>query len=163
MRADPATPDSDKIQTIIQDHSHLEGPLLPILHALQAEYDHIPTLAHGAITDALNISTAELHGVVSFYHDFHSNPRGRHTIKLCRAEACQAVGANDLIHRVMAQFDLAADQPGNHATTSDQRITIEPVYCLGLCACGPAAMINGTVLGRATPETIAAQLAGDMS
>ncbi len=82
----------EEIETLVQEHLHLEGPLLPILHAMQDAFGHIPAAAHRPIAEALNISRAELHGVITFYHDFRANPAGRHVLKICRAEACQAVG-----------------------------------------------------------------------
>ncbi len=111
-----------------------------------------PEGAH-LIAEALNLTRAEVHGVVSFYHDFRSAPAGRHVLKLCRAEACQSVGADATIQQVLAHFGLDA-----FGTTQDGRLTIEPVYCLGLCACGPAAMIDGKVLGRADAPRITAAL-----
>ncbi|MCB1458767.1 MAG: formate dehydrogenase subunit gamma [Nitratireductor sp.] len=130
-------------KAIVRDHSDMEGPLLPILHAFQEAYGVVPQGAYQTIADALNISKAELHGVVSFYHDFRSNPSGRHVLKICRAEACQSVGANALAQSTLER--LGIDWNG---TTSDGNLTVEPVYCLGLCACGPAAMLDGKVAGR---------------
>ncbi|MHA7889260.1 formate dehydrogenase subunit gamma [Roseicyclus sp.] len=142
-----------EIDTIIAAHLHLEGPLLPILHALQAAYGHVPAEAHAPIAAALNITRAELHGVISFYHDFRDKPAGVHVVKICRAEACQAVGANALSEAVLAKLGLDW-----HGTTPDGRVTVEPVYCLGLCACGPAAMVDGALKGRAKPEALLAEV-----
>jgi formate dehydrogenase subunit gamma len=128
---------------LISEHSGGEGPLLPILHAIQAAYGHIPQAAIPVIADALNLTKAEVHGVVTFYHDFREKPAGRHVIKLCRAEACQSVGGAELGERVLARLGL--DWGG---TTANGAVTVEPVYCLGLCACGPAAMVDGKVVGR---------------
>lgn len=138
---------------IVADHAHLEGPLLPVLHAVQDRFGHIPAAAHAPIATALNITRAELHGVLSFYHDFRDRPAGRHVLKICRAEACQAMGGTALA-------DLVRDQLGVdwHGTTADGRVTLEPVYCLGLCACAPAAMLDGKVMGRVDAACIDAAL-----
>lgn len=138
----PAPPESE-ISALINRHLHLEGPLLPILHAIQAAFGYIPENAQPLIALALNISKAEVHGVVSFYHDFREVPAGRHVVRICRAEACQAVGANALADETLAKLGIAW-----HGTTANGAVTIEPVYCLGLCACGPAAMVDDRVVGR---------------
>ena len=142
-----------EIRAIIAAHLQLEGPLLPILHAVQESFGHIPAMAHAPITEALNITRAELHGVISFYHDFRDKPAGVHVLKICRAEACQAVGGAALSEAVLAKLGLDW-----HGTTRDGRVTVEPVYCLGLCACAPAAMVDGTLKGRATPEALLAEV-----
>lgn len=138
----PAPSETD-MRNIISEHLQLEGALLPILHALQEVYGHIPEAATPLIADALNISRAEVHGVISFYHDFREVPAGRHVVKICRAEACQAMGATPLAEAALARLGVEW-----HGTTRNGAVTIEPVYCLGLCACGPAAMVDGKVLGR---------------
>lgn len=138
----PAPSDED-IRAIISDHLGLEGPLLPMLHALQHRFGHVPAAAHDPIIEALNISRAELHGVISFYHDFRDRPAGRHIVKICRAEACQAVGGEALAQATLERLGLDW-----HGTTANGAVTIEPVYCLGLCACGPAAMVDDRVVGR---------------
>ena len=140
---------SPRVLEIIADLSGLEGPLLPILHAVQAEYGHIPQDALPVIALALNISRAEVHGVMSFYHDFREEPAGRHVLKLCRAEACQAVGANTLADQ--AKSRLGVEWNG---TTANGAVTLEPIFCLGLCACGPAAMLDGKVIGRVDAKRI---------
>lgn len=132
-----------EIGTLIAAHLHLEGPLLPILHAIQSAFGHVPADAIPLIATALNITKAEVHGVVSFYHDFRDAPAGRHTLRICRAEACQSRGATAL-----AEDTLTALGVGWHGTTANGAITVEPVYCLGLCACGPAAMVDDRVVGR---------------
>ena len=134
---------SPRVLEIIADHAGMEGPLLPILHAVQAEYGYVPQDALPVIALALNISRAEVHGVMSFYHDFREEPAGRHVLKLCRAEACQAMGANALADQ--AKSRLGVDWNG---TTANGAVTLEPIFCLGLCACGPAAMLDGRVIGR---------------
>jgi formate dehydrogenase subunit gamma len=127
---------------IIAAEANQEGATLPILHALQRAFGHVPREAVPMIARTLNLSRAEVHGVVSFYHDFREVPAGRHVVKLCRAEACQAMGADDL-HR-HAQDKLRV---GWGETTTDGKLTLEPVYCLGLCACSPSAMIDRKVYG----------------
>lgn len=141
------------IQRLIDEHRELEGPLLPLLHAVQNTFGHIPAAAHSPIAEALNITRAELHGVISFYHDFKDKPAGAHVLKICRAEACQAMGGAALSAAVLAKLGLDW-----HQTTRDGRVTIEPVYCLGLCACAPAAMVDGRLKGRATAETLLAEV-----
>lgn len=131
------------MQGILARHAKQEGPLLPILHSVQAEYGFIPADVVQIIADHLNITRAEVHGVISFYHDFRDAPAGKHVIKICRAEACQSVGANALSERALEK--LGVEWGG---TTPNGSVTIEAVYCLGLCACGPAAMVDGKVVGR---------------
>ncbi len=151
---DTAAPsETADIRAILDKNLTLEGPLLPILHDVQAIYGCVPDAVRPHIADALNITQAELHGVISFYHDFRRKPVGQHLIKICRAEACQAVGANDLSDKVLGLLGL--DWNG---TSADGRITVEPVYCLGLCACGPAAMVDGEVRGRASAEALIAEV-----
>ena len=134
---------SDRIAEILAAHGGLEGPLLPILHAVQAEFGHVPQSSIPQIAAALSLSKAEVHGVITFYHDFREAPAGRHVLKLCRAEACQAVGADAVAARIKAALGIDW-----HETTPDGRVTLEPVFCLGLCACGPAAMVDGRLVGR---------------
>lgn len=131
------------VDAIVKAHRDLEGPLLPILHAVQQAFGYIPEAAVPVIAEGLNLSRAEVHGVISFYHDFRDHPAGRHTIKLCRAEACQAMGADALADHARAR--LGVDW---HGTTANGAITLEPVFCLGLCACAPAALVDGQVIGR---------------
>ncbi len=134
---------SPRVLEIIADHAGMEGPLLPILHAVQAEYGYVPQDALPVIALALNISRAEVHGVMSFYHDFREEPAGRHVLKLCRAEACQAMGANALADQAKSRLGVDWND-----TTANGAVTLEPIFCLGLCACGPAAMLDGRVIGR---------------
>ena len=143
MPATAPAPSPQIIQQIVNAHLHLEGPLLPILHALQDEFGHVPAEAAPAICAALNISKAELHGVVSFYHDFRENPAGRHVLKICRAEACKSVGADALAEATLRKLGLDW-----HGTSANGAVTVEPVYCLGLCACGPAVMVDDRVVAR---------------
>ena len=121
----------------------MEGATLPIMHALQETFGHVPEEAIPMIASELNLSRAEVYGVFTFYHDFRAKPAGRHVLKLCRAEACQAAGGDALAKRAEATLGIAL---GN--TTADQRLTLEPIYCLGLCATAPAAMLDGRLIGR---------------
>lgn len=139
------TPEEVRSRTeeVLAAHAHLEGSLLPILHAIQSSFGFIPQEAVPQIAEAVNIGRAEVHGVITFYHDFRDTPAGRHVVKICRAEACQAQGANALADATLAQLGVKW-----HGTTANGAVTVEPVYCLGLCACGPAAMVDGQVVGR---------------
>ncbi len=128
---------------IIVRHASQEGPLLPILHALQEAFGYVPPQAGATIAEVLNVSRAEVHGVITFYHDFRSAPAGRHVLKLCRAEACQAMGAKQLADRLLGRLGLEWG-----GTTEDGGLTVEPVFCLGLCACAPAALLDGEPLAR---------------
>ncbi|PZQ97935.1 MAG: formate dehydrogenase subunit gamma [Cereibacter sphaeroides] len=132
-----------RVGEILHAHSDMEGPLLPILHAVQEAYGFVPQEALPIIASALNISRAEVHGVMSFYHDFRTHPAGRHVLRLCRAEACQSMGGDHVAERVKAALGLDW-----HGTTVDGAVTLEPVFCLGLCACGPAAQVDGRIVGR---------------
>jgi len=134
---------TEVMQSILAKHRDLEGPLLPILHAVQAEFGFVPDDVIQIIADDLNITRAEVHGVITFYHDFRDAPAGKHVVKICRAEACQAVGGTALSERAFDRLGV-----GWHGTTPNGNVTLEPVYCLGLCACGPAAMVDGKVVGR---------------
>jgi len=122
---------------------HLDGALMPILRALQTEFGYIEEAAVPIVADVLNLSRAEVHGVVSFYHDFRRTPGGRHVIRLCRAEACQAAGGEALAARAETALGIETG-----ATTGDGAVTLEAVYCLGLCAVAPSAMVDGRVIGR---------------
>ena len=146
-------PASTEIQSrtaaIIQELKDLEGPLLPILHEIQEEFGHVPQAAVPVIADELNLSRAEVHGVVTFYHDFRARPAGRHVLKLCQAEACQSMGSDAVAAKIKQLLGI-----GFHETTLDGSVTLEPVYCLGLCACSPSAMLDGEVIGRLDDEKI---------
>ena len=134
---------TQRIEEILTAHKGMEGALLPILHAVQAEFGYVPQEVLPTIAKDLNISRAEVHGVVSFYHDYREKPAGRHVIKLCRAEACQSMGADQVAAHV--QKTLGVDW---HETTADGAVTLDPIFCLGLCACGPAAMVDGKLIAR---------------
>lgn len=146
---------SAQVRDIAATMAHMEGPLLPILHEVQRVFGHIPGAAIPALALAMNQTRAEIHGVVSFYHDFRESPAGRHTVRLCRAEACQAMGGDHLADQVKAR--LALDW---HETSKDGAVTLEPVFCLGLCACGPAAQVDGQLVGRADAARICAMIDG---
>ena len=133
----------------------LPGALLPILHAVQEEYGYIPREAVQPIAEALNLSRAEVHGVISFYHHFRQRPVGRRLLQICRAEACQSVGALELEARVKQLLGI-----DYHETTEDQAVSLEPVYCLGNCACAPSIMLGDSVYGRVTIEQVGSLLEG---
>ena len=139
----------DRTGAIIEDLKGLEGPLLPILHGLQEEFGYVPQESLPVIAQALNISRAEVHGVVTFYHDYRAHPAGRHVLKLCQAEACQSMGSDAIAAQVKQLLGI-----GFHETTKDGSVTLEPVYCLGLCACAPSAMLDGEVIGRLDAEKL---------
>ncbi len=131
----------------IRELEHLPGALLPILHALHDEFGYVDVAAVPLVADALNISDAEVHGVISFYHDFRQSPPGRHHLKLCRAEACQSMGCEKTIQHVEDRLGIKLAE-----TTADGSFTVDPVYCLGLCALSPAVMLDGKPYGRVSPE-----------
>jgi formate dehydrogenase subunit gamma len=139
---------------IIAEHSHIEGATLVILHALQEAFGYVPERAIPMVADALSLSRAEVHGVFTFYHDFRHKPAGKHVLKLCRAEACQAAGGDALAARAEAKLGIAI---GN--TTPDDRVTFEPIYCLGLCATAPSAMLDGRLVGRLDEKRLDALVA----
>ena len=139
---------------IISDHAGFEGATLVILHALQEAFGYVPEPSIPMVASALNLSRAEVHGVFTFYHDFRKEPAGRHVLKLCRAEACQAAGGDALCARAEAKLGVALG-----STTADERVTLEPVYCLGLCATAPSAMLDGRLVGRLDEARIDALVA----
>jgi len=129
-----------KITTALKDKP---GALLPILHAIQDDLGYVPAESVPAIAKALNLSRAEVHGVISFYHYFRDTPPGKHTIHLCRAESCQAMGGKQLEKHVKTRLGIDF-----HETTADGKFSLEPVYCLGNCACSPAMQIDEEIFGR---------------
>jgi len=139
-RHEPWTP--ERASELIARYRHLEGATLPILHALQETFGCVPDAAVPLVAEALNLSRAEIHGTVTFYHDFRKAPAGRRVLKLCRAESCQAAGGDALAARAEAKLGVAMGE-----TTLDNRVTLEPVYCLGLCHSSPAAMLEKRVFG----------------
>jgi formate dehydrogenase subunit gamma len=133
---------AERASEIIARYRQLEGATLPILHALQETFGCVPADAVALVADALNLSRAEIHGTVTFYHDFRKAPPGRRVLKLCRAESCQAAGGDALAARAEQKLGVAMGE-----TTPDNRVTLEPVYCLGLCHSSPAAMLDKRVFG----------------
>jgi formate dehydrogenase subunit gamma len=128
---------------IVAEHRHLEGPLMPILHAIQEAFGYVPQEVTPILARELNLSRAEVHGVITFYHDFRPELPGKHVLKLCRAEACQSMGCERLVRRAEDRLGVECG-----ATSADGRVTLEAVYCLGLCATAPSAMIDGRLVGR---------------
>lgn len=148
QRKSPFTPwNDDTAREIISRNKDRPGALMPILSDMVNTFGFINPDVVPEIADALNLSRAEVHGVITFYHDFRTTQPGRHVIKICRAESCQAMQAEELIEH--AREKLGVDW---HGTTDDGAYTLEPVYCLGNCACSPAVMIDEELHGRVTPE-----------
>ena len=146
--------DSETILRIVEELKSRPGPLLEVLHAVQAALGYVPEGAVSVVAGALNLSRAEVHGVVTFYHYFRRNPPGKHVVSLCRAEACKSMGADDLADHV--KRSLGVDF---HETTNDGQFSLEPIYCLGNCACSPAAMVDDRLYGRLTPDRFDAMIA----
>jgi len=140
---------ASRTTAVINELKGLEGPLLPILHGIQDEFGYVPGESLPVIAELLNLSKAEVHGVVTFYHDYRNHPAGRHVLKLCRAEACQSMGGDALAAKLQQLLGI-----GFHETTKDGSVTLEPVYCLGLCACAPSAMLDGEMIGRLDADKI---------
>ncbi|CAM5466124.1 NADH-quinone oxidoreductase subunit NuoE [Mycolicibacterium aubagnense] len=150
MTMQPASTEiAARTAALISEMKSLEGPLLPILHGVQEEFGYVPQEALPVIAEALNLSRAEVHGVATFYHDYRKQPAGRHVLKLCQAEACQSMGSDAIAAKVKQALGI-----GFHETAKDNSVTLEPVYCLGLCACAPSAMLDGEVIGRLDDEAI---------
>lgn len=145
---------ADIASELIAGRKGQEGSLLPMLHDLQEAFGYIPEPVEPMIAEALNISRAEVHGVVTFYHDFRHEPTGRHVLKLCQAEACQATGCDALAARAEEKLGVAMGE-----TSADGRVTLEPIYCLGLCSVSPAAMLNGRIVARLDETKLDALLA----
>jgi formate dehydrogenase subunit gamma len=139
--------DADSALARISELQHLPGALLPILHSLQDEFGYIDKAAIPLIAEALNISHAEVHGVISFYHDFRHAPPGRHVMKMCRAEACQSMGCDRLIEHVEKKLKVKLGE-----TTADRDFTVQEVFCLGNCALSPALMLDGELYGRVSAD-----------
>lgn len=143
----------ERASEIIAAHGVPGGGTLRVLQALQAEFGFIAEQAVPEIARALNLSRAEIHGVLTFYHDFRTEPPGRHVLQLCRAEACQSMGGEALARHALTR--VGRDWGG---TTPDGAVTLQPVFCLGLCACAPSAMLDGEPVGRLTPARLDALL-----
>ncbi len=138
---------------IIATHAGREGATMPILHDLQSTFGHVPEPAVPMIAEALNLTRAEVYGVLTFYHDFRRHPPGRHVLKLCRAEACQSMGADRIAQEVRTRLGIAW-----HGTSADGEVTLEPVFCLGLCAVAPSGMLDGRPLARLSAARVASEL-----
>jgi len=139
--------DTDRALSLIQELQPLPGALLPMLHALQEEFGYVDQAAVPLLADALNISKAEVHGVISFYHDFRHEPGGRHTLKMCRAEACQSMGCDRVIDHVEKRLGARLGE-----TTADGSFSLDAVYCLGNYALSPAVMLDGKPYGRVSAQ-----------
>ena len=135
------------VESAVESHRGKVGALLPVLHSVQDKLGFIPQEAVPLIAGAINLSRAEIHGVMSFYHDFRSEPAGEHIVHLCRAEACQAMGARGLEQHARERLGIDFGE-----TTADRLFTLEPVYCLGNCACSPSIRINDEIHARVSPE-----------
>ena len=144
---------SARVRELARRHVHRPGGLLPALHAVQDSLGYIPDESVPTIAEVFNLSRAEVYGVISFYHLFRKAPPGRKVVYLCRAEACQAMGARALERHAKERLGIEF-----HETTPDRRFSLEPIYCLGNCACSPAVMIDDFVHGRVTPERLDALL-----
>ena len=147
MTSPPA--DEARILAAVERHRHRDGPLIEVLHDVQADFGCIPSGAVPVIARALNLSRAEVHGVVSFYHHFRTRAPGRHVLQICRAESCQAAGGRAIESHAQKRLGV-----GFGGTTADGYLTLEAVYCLGLCACSPAAMFDDEVHGRVTTASL---------
>ena len=145
---------AERARAIIDSHLSLRGALLPMLHALQEEFGYVDSAALPLLAQALNLSQAEVHGVVTFYHEFRQSRPGRHVVRVCVAEACQARGSDNLVEHLKGKLGVAVGD-----TDPQGRFTLEAVYCLGNCALGPSAMVDGHLHGRLTPARIDGVLA----
>ncbi|MFT3874624.1 MAG: NAD(P)H-dependent oxidoreductase subunit E [Nocardioides sp.] len=146
---------ADVVRSVVEAHRHERGPLLVILQDLQHRLRHVPADAVPLIAAELNLSRADVHGVLSFYHDLRDQPVGRTIVQVCRAEACQAVGAEALVSAVEDEFGMKVGE-----TTADGSLTLDQVFCLGNCALGPSILVDGRVHGRVRPEDVAALAKG---
>ena len=144
-----------RLAAILADHAGMEGALLPILHAVQSAFGFVPQPSVPLVASHLNLTRAEVHGVVTFYHDFRDKPAGQHVLKICRAEACQSMGCESLVERAEQRLGVSC---GN--TSGDGRMTLEAIYCLGLCATAPSAMLDGRVVGRLNADKLDKLIAG---
>ena len=147
-QADPAV--NSLVREILARHQHREAPLIEVLHGVQEALGHLPEDAILAVAQALNLSRAEVHGVVSFYPDFQQTPPARHRLQICRAEACQAVGARELEASAQAHLGVGCGQQD-----AAGRVSFEAAYCLGNCALGPSVRVDGRLLGKVTPQRLA--------
>ena len=144
------------VSSAVQKYVDVPGGLLPLLHEIHANLGHVPKDCVTVIASGMGLSRAEVHGVISFYHDFHDEPRGQTTIHLCRAEACQAMGSRKLEEHVKTRLGINFGD-----TTADGRFSLEPVYCLGHCACSPSIRIGDDVFARVDADRFDELLDGD--
>jgi formate dehydrogenase subunit gamma len=135
------------VESVVNEHAKRVGPLMLVLHAVQDRLGYVPAEAISLIAASLNLSRAEVHGVMHFYHDFRSEPAGEHVIQVCRAEACQAMGGRALEAHAQKRLNTSFGK-----TSADGRFTLDPVYCLGNCACAPSIRINDDIHARVTPD-----------
>jgi formate dehydrogenase subunit gamma len=154
VASDLTKQESTKIEAHIAAHKNMPGGLLPLLHAIQDDIGYVPEASYPHISKALALSVAEVHGVVTFSHHFRRHPAGRHVLQICRAESCQAMGSEKLEANVKSALGIDF-----HQTTVDGAITLEPVYCLGNCACSPAVMLDDEVYGRMDAQKVAELIA----
>jgi len=152
----PSTPSQlGKVATLVEQYREVPGGLLPLLHAVQDEIGYVAADAVGLIANGMNLSRAEVHGVITYYHHFRDKPAGRHVVQVCRAEACQACGADELLEDAKRLLNCDV-----HGTSADKSVSLEPVYCLGLCASSPAIMVDEKPHARMTADKLA-RLAGE--
>jgi formate dehydrogenase subunit gamma len=151
---EPATYDAAAVQAVLTRWQGVPGNLMPILHDVQAALGYVPPDCVPQLARALNLSRAEIHGVITFYHDFRQAPVGRRIVKVCQAESCQAMGSRKLTATLERALECSLGE-----TTADGEVTMDAVYCLGLCASSPAVMIDDEVIGRATAEDVVSRLA----
>lgn len=135
--------DEQAVREVAASLKGVDGPLMPILHALVERFGFVDERAIPVVADVLNLSRAEVQGVVSFYHDFRREPAGRHLIQVCRAEACQSMGGERTVRQMEELLGIEVGR-----TTPDGRVTLEPTFCLGNCALSPAALVDGKLYGR---------------
>ena len=144
----------EDVIAILDELAPRPGPLLLVLHAVQERLGFVPERAVPMIAERLNLSRAEVHGVLTFYHHFWRSAPGQHMVRVCRAEACQSMGSEELARHAQQRLQIRF-----HQTTPDGRFSLEPVYCLGNCACSPAVMIDEDLFGRVTAESFDALVA----
>src|SRR5216683_845600 len=151
--AEAISGEDPRLEALIEERRTLPGALLPILHAVQEAFGYVHDRHVVAIASALNLSRAEVHGVVTFYHDFRREPPGRHILQLCRAESCQSMGCETLAEGLRRRLGIDFGE-----TTADGRLTLQSVYCLGNCALSPAAVLDGKLYGRVDEHSVEALL-----
>ncbi len=143
------------VRDVVHQFADERGPLLLVLHEIQSRHGHVPSAAVPLVAQALNLSRADVHGVLSFYRDFDTQPRGTSVVRVCRAEACAAVGANDLVSSLEQDLGISVG-----STAPDGTVTLDQVFCLGNCALGPSVEVDGRLYGRADCDRVTALIAG---